>query len=136
MGGDYIEGMRRSLLALLFLALPGRAASPVATRVDSYVSRLEGFGYSGSVLLDIRGEVVLRKGYGYANRAAGIAYDADMHFDIGSMAKTFTARAIVRLVQQERLAMTDPIARHLPTSPEDEQAMTIERFAHPRVGQP
>ncbi|HEX8152173.1 MAG TPA: serine hydrolase domain-containing protein [Thermoanaerobaculia bacterium] len=120
--------MRRVLFALLFIALPASAASPIATRIDSYVSRLEGFGYSGSVLLDIRGEVVLRKGYGYANRPAGIAYDADTLFDIGSMAKTFTAAAIVRLEQQQRLAVSDPIARHLPGVPDDKKAITIEQL--------
>lgn len=128
--------MRRVLIALLFIALPVTAASPVATRIDSYVSRLEGFGYSGSILLDIRGEVVLRKGYGYANRAAGIAYDADTLFDIGSMAKTFTAAAIVRLEQQQRLAVSDPIARHLPGVPEDKKAITIEQLLTHTSGLP
>lgn len=106
----------------------------VAARVDSFLSRLEGFDYSGSILIEIHGEVVLRKAYGFADRPRRIRNRPDTAFDIGSMAKQFTAAAVLALQHEGKLEVTDPIVRFLPDAPADKSAITIHQLLSHTAG--
>ncbi len=99
-----------------------------ARRVDAYLTRLVPHGLSGAVLVARNGNVVLKKGYGLANRATGLAYSADMASCIGSVTKQFTGAAIVKLEMEGRLNSTDPIAKHLPGVPADKTGITIHHL--------
>ena len=50
---------------------------------------------------------------GVADRASRRPLSVDAGFRIASLTKTFTAAAVLRLVEDRRLALDDPIARHL-----------------------
>jgi CubicO group peptidase (beta-lactamase class C family) len=97
-------------------------------RIDEFLSRLSGFGYSGVMLVMKDGKVVLRKGYGLANEEANIPNSPETVFDIGSLAKQFTATAILKLEMQGKLKVTDPISRYLPGVPKDKSEITIEQL--------
>ena len=56
----------------------------VAARVDSFLTRAAFHGLSGAIVVAQRGEVVLRKGYGIANRERGAAIEPNTPFFIGS----------------------------------------------------
>ena len=56
----------------------------VATRVDTYLTRLVPFGWSGAVLVAQNGQVVLNKGYGLANRARTQPWTSDTVGNIGN----------------------------------------------------
>ncbi len=99
-----------------------------ARRVDDYLTRLVGHGFSGAVLVARNGQVVLKKGYGLANRATGLRYHAEMPSCIGSVTKQFTGAAIVKLEMEGRLATSDPIAKHLPGAPADKAGITIHQL--------
>ena len=97
-------------------------------RVAEFLRRQSGFGYSGSVLI-MRGDTVLLRGaYGLADAERGIRYHPGTVFDIGSLAKQFTAAAILRLEMDGRLAVGDSIARYLPGVPEDKRGITIHQL--------
>src|SRR3546814_15759316 len=49
--------------------------------------------------------------------AARTPLTADSAFDIGSVAKEFTAATVLRLVDDHRLALDDAVASHLPGFP-------------------
>jgi CubicO group peptidase (beta-lactamase class C family) len=53
-------------------------------------------------------------GYGVTNVDYPLPVDADTLFQIGSITKTFTMAAAMRLVEQGRLALDEPIRRYLP----------------------
>jgi len=97
-------------------------------RVDDFLTRMSGFGYSGNVLLVVDDETVLKKGYGMANRSTKMPYTSRTIFDIGSMAKTFTAVAILKLELARRLSVQDSISRFLPDVPDDKKAITIHQL--------
>jgi len=65
-----------------------------ARRIDDYLTRLVPHGFSGTVLIAADGHVVLKKAYGFANRAANQLYTVDMVSCIGSVSKQFTGAAI------------------------------------------
>src|SRR5829696_9005084 len=52
-------------------------------------------------------------GYGVTNVDYPQAVDADTLFQVGSLTKTFTMAAAMRLVEQEQLALDAPLRRYL-----------------------
>jgi CubicO group peptidase (beta-lactamase class C family) len=104
------------------------AGARLAATVDDFLTRQSGFGWSGNVLLRVGERVVLAKGYGVADPAAGIAYSASTVFDIGSLAKQFTAAAVLRLEELGRLSVRDPIRAHLRDAPADKRDITIHQL--------
>lgn len=98
--------------------------------------RLVPHGFSGAVLIAKDGEVVLRKGYGLANRAARQPYTADMVSSIGSITKQFTAAAIVKMETQGTLKTGDSISKYLPGVPADKASITIHHLLTHTAGFP
>src|SRR4051794_2863418 len=70
-------------------AVPAAAVAivdgPLGQKLDLFLTRLEGFGFAGSILVAKDGKVVLQKGYGLADREHGTPYAAVTVFDIGSI---------------------------------------------------
>lgn len=96
--------------------------------IDGYLKRLSGFGYSGSVLVSVDGKIILRKGYGFADREKHIPIQPETRFDIGSLSKNFTAAAILRLEADGKLRVEDPVSRFLPDVPEDKRSISIHEL--------
>ncbi len=129
------EGCRRAAGATLLAALLGLGpAAPAQTRgaqgrrLDDYLRRLTGFGYSGAVLVALDGQVVLREGYGFADRERRVPNRPETLFDIGSLAKSFTAVAVLRLEAEGRLRVEQPLSRFLPQAPEDKRSLTLHQL--------
>jgi CubicO group peptidase (beta-lactamase class C family) len=96
--------------------------------IDSYLQRLSGFGYSGTVLVSVDGRIILRKGYGVADRENHIPIRPQTRFDIGSLSKNFTAAAILRLEADGKLRVEDTISTSLPDVPEDKRSISIHQL--------
>jgi CubicO group peptidase (beta-lactamase class C family) len=107
---------------------PDGGAAALAAELDDYLTRCSAFGFSGVVLVAKAGEVVLCKGYGPADRARGTPFSADTAVDIGSLAKQFTAAAIVKLEAEGKLRVEDPLALHLAGVPADKRAITLDQL--------
>jgi CubicO group peptidase (beta-lactamase class C family) len=105
--------MLRLLPALLLalLALPALAQDPdLETRLDATIGRQTLGQFWGAVLVARDGEVLLARGYGYANDDLA-AITRHSLFDIGSVNKMFTAAAVLSLQDQGRLSTDDTIAK-------------------------
>lgn len=100
----------------------------LGARIDSYLSRLEAFGFSGAILAARAGQILLAKGYGLADRDRQIPFTPDTVSSIGSITKQFTAAAILKLEMQGRLRVEDPISKYLPGVPADKAAITIHHL--------
>src|SRR5690242_12695388 len=110
----------------------GRDESPlpreqVIAGIDAYLSGLTAKGFTGSVLLEDGGAVLLDKGYGVTTETG---------FDIGSLVKPFTAVAILKLESRGRLRRTDPISRFFPSAPPDKARVTIQQLLEHTSGLP
>lgn len=113
-------------------ALGGTASAqvhgPQGRVLAGYLERLAGFGYSGAILVAVDGEVVLREAYGLADRDKAVANRPETLFDIGSLTKTLTATAILRLEDEGKLSIQDPLSKLLPDSPHDKRAITLHQI--------
>jgi CubicO group peptidase (beta-lactamase class C family) len=108
--------------ALIAAAL---AVPDTASKMDRW---LDAAGFRGSVLVSKGGTVVLRKGYGMADRENGTPWAPDAVFSVGSITKQFTAAAILKLETEGKLRVEDPIAKFFPNAPADKRAITIHQL--------
>jgi CubicO group peptidase (beta-lactamase class C family) len=100
----------------------------VAQRLDEYLSRLEPFGFSGSVLIADGDRVLLAKGYGFADEKRSIPNTATTVFQIASITKQFTAAAIMTLAMDGKLATDDTLSAFFEDVPADKQGITLRQL--------
>ena len=118
-------------VACTLIAVPTPAqprTAPDVQAVERYLARAQQLGFSGAVLVAAGDEVLLERGYGWADRAAGVPVEAGTAFGIGSVTKQFTAAAILRLQEQGRLRVGDSIGRFFPDVPADKRAITLHHL--------
>jgi CubicO group peptidase (beta-lactamase class C family) len=92
--------------------------SDTLARIDQFVSS-EMFrqGIPGMALAAVKnGEIVVAKGYGFANLDAHVPATRYSIFQAGSIGKQFTAAAILLLEEHGKFRLDDRIARYLPVT--------------------
>ncbi|MFQ5843745.1 MAG: serine hydrolase domain-containing protein [Planctomycetota bacterium] len=141
--------MARSVATVLVLLVAWPAAAEEATvvraglgsKLDRAVQRSTGGGFWGAVLVGRGGEVLLAKGYGFADYARR-PNTARSLFEIASTSKPFTAAAVLKLQMQGKLRLDDPIAKHFEEVPPAKAKITIHHLLthtsgiSPQVGVP
>jgi CubicO group peptidase (beta-lactamase class C family) len=63
------------------------------------------------------GRVVYARGFGYADRAQRVGVEPESWFRIAGVSVPFTSAAILRLVDEKRLRIRDPVLDHLGVEP-------------------
>ncbi len=96
--------------------------------VNRYMLQKMKEGFSGAVLVARNGEKIIHKGYGWAVRESKLPVTTKTVFDIGSISKPFTATAVMKLEQQKKLKVTDPITQFFDNVKEDKKAITIHHL--------
>jgi CubicO group peptidase (beta-lactamase class C family) len=71
------------------------------------------------------GRVMLRKGFGMSNLEYAVPLTAESILESGSVAKQFTAAAVVLLQLEGKLSLDDDIRKYLPEVPDFGQTITI-----------
>jgi CubicO group peptidase (beta-lactamase class C family) len=104
---------------------PANDADAIAT-IERMVDRLtRGGGFSGTVYVTRGDSMLFVRGYGFANREDSIPNGEHTKFALASMGKMFTATAVLQLVQQGKLRLTDTLERVLPAYPNHERSSRI-----------
>jgi CubicO group peptidase (beta-lactamase class C family) len=104
--------------------------------LEKYMERYSTFTDFGGVALVMKGDkILLRKAYGLADREWGVADTVDTKFRIASISKTFTAVAILKLVEQNKLSLDDTLEKFLPGF-EGGDKITIHMMLTHRSGLP
>jgi CubicO group peptidase (beta-lactamase class C family) len=81
---------------------------------DRYVAELAAQDrFSGVVLLSHRGRTVLSRSYGMADRERGIRNHQGVAFNLASASQPFLTVAVLQLVQQGRVTLSDTVGTHL-----------------------
>jgi CubicO group peptidase (beta-lactamase class C family) len=104
--------------------------------IDRYLSAIEAFGFSGAIIVSEGEEIILRKGYGYANREARLPYTPDIIQTNGSITKQFTAAAILHLESRGALSVDDEISEYLDPLSEEMREITIHQLLTHSSGMP
>lgn len=70
--------------------------------------------FNGVVLVAVNGKTVFERAIGKSNFETGAELTLSSNFDIASVSKTFTAVAIMKLIEQGKLSLEDPITKFFP----------------------
>jgi CubicO group peptidase (beta-lactamase class C family) len=118
--------------ALLVTAGPAAWQGPAAAPsvVDSFVrAEMERQRIPGVAIAIVKaGAVVEARGFGLANVEHQVPVTAETIFQSGSLGKMFTAAAVMLLVEDGKIALSDPIAKFLPGAPASWTGITVRHL--------
>ena len=121
--------------AALFARLSeAEIAARVQAVVDEITTHPEFVGLSVAVA---RGDLlIVDRGYGIADLEWNAPVDASTSFRIGSLTKQFTAAAILKLAEQAKLGLEDPLSRYVPEFDTGGRVVTIRQLLNHTSGIP
>ena len=68
--------------------------------------------FSGSTTVTINSKTVFESSFGFASPNTGLANSPETSFRIGGVTRTFTAAAILKLVEEGKIDLNDPIQKY------------------------
>jgi CubicO group peptidase (beta-lactamase class C family) len=93
-------------------------AQTMAQRLDSLFSAPGNDEHlNGSVLIAENGRIVYQRSFGFADSVHGKPNTAVSSFNIGSTTKTFTATAVLQLMERGKLNLGDAVQKYFPAFP-------------------
>ncbi|MFW9997730.1 MAG: serine hydrolase domain-containing protein, partial [Candidatus Odinarchaeota archaeon] len=107
----------------------------LGSTLDGYLTRVTDFGFWGTVLVANNNQIILHKGYGFANVSTRIRNTIQTAYDIGSISKQFTVAAILQLEERGFLTTDDPISSFF-DAPADKTSITIHHLLTHTSGLP
>lgn len=124
---------------MLFAALAAAVVAPgagqaqslpdgVLTAIDSVFAFARGDSPGCAVAAARAGTPLLARGYGMADLEQGTRITPETVFESGSVAKQFTAFALLLLEQDGRLSLDDDVRRHLPELPDFGSPITLRHM--------
>ena len=123
------------ILLLIFTSSISQAQSvTLYSRIDNYLTKGTQNGFSGAISVIKKGKVIINKGYGLANKNTQTLNNPNTIFDIGSNTKQFTATAILKLVELDKLKLTDSLSQFFPNLPVDKRSITIHQLLSHTAG--
>ena len=106
---------------------------------DEKIKKLEGlyqkraqYGFNGCVLIAQHGQVLFKKAYGFSSFKTKDSLKVNTAFQLASASKPFTAAAILILMEQGKLKLTDKVSQYIPGFPYPE--VTIHMLLTHRSG--
>jgi CubicO group peptidase (beta-lactamase class C family) len=90
--------------------------------IQSFVASKQ---FMGTVLVASEDEIILDKGYGFADLEWGIPNSSKTKFRLGSLTKQFTAAAILLLGERGQLDVRDSVMKFVPEAPSEWNAITL-----------
>lgn len=141
---------RRSLRCALFTVLTvgicvsafaGVASAQAASessaieKVNRLFARWDKTDSPGCALAIIKdGQIIYKHGYGTADLERNVPITPATVFDIGSIAKQFTAMSIALLARQGKLSLDDDIRKYIPDIPNYANTITIRNLIYHTSG--
>lgn len=113
------------LVLLLFTSVTAQA-----DKVDDYIaSEMKNRRIPGLALAVVKnGEVIKAKGYGLANLELDVRVTTDSVFELASVTKSFTATAIMMLVEEGKVGLDDKISTYLINAPYTWRDITVRHL--------
>ena len=118
-----LSGTLAGLILVPALTLPALAAQETGAAGETFEDKalhaieLAGqYGGADSVRYALweDGEITAQGGWGVYSKTENRALTEDILYGVGSVSKTYTAAAILKLAQDGKLALEDPVTKYLP----------------------
>lgn len=135
-----------TILVCVFISLLAACTKPhvetgikptLEQTLDAYLEANVTDSGPGTAILVLKdGEVAYMKGRGSANIDAGIFITPSTGFRIASVSKTFTAIAVMQLVESNRILLNESILTYLPDLPAPWRHITVHHLLSHQSGIP
>jgi len=114
---------------LLFVG-PCAAQPDSSTKIDQYIkAEMRRQQIPGLLLAVLRnGKIALVKSYGFSNVEHQVPVKPETLFQSGSIAKQFTATAVMILVEEGKLSLDDKISKYFADAPESWKNITVRHL--------
>lgn len=106
----------------------------LSSRISDYLKQSEANGFSGAVLVAKNDSIILNKGFGFANKKNKVLNSPNTVNDICSVTKQFTAAAILKLVEDDKLKLEDSISKYFDNLPTDKENITVHQLLSHTAG--
>lgn len=103
-------------------------------RLDSLFSYRVAAGFNGNVLIEKNGIIIYKKSFGIENYASRILLSENSKFQLASISKQFTAIAILKLVEDNKLGLSTSVDQFFAGFPY--KNITIQSLLSHRSGLP
>ena len=124
------------LLLLSLLSQTTFAQSDKAKKLDEFITPFATANqFSGVVLASEDGKVIYEKAFGLANADYRIPNQLNTRIGIASITKYMTSVILSRLIESNKIALTDKLNKYIPDFPNGDK-ITIEMLARHRSGIP
>ena len=132
-GAGQADARAANQVAASAVALPGVPVDDVVDGelgrdLDAMLAGLSDEGFAGAALVADSGTIYLKKGYGLADRDLRIPNNSETLFDVGGLARILTAAAILKLDDEGRLQVGDPVGRYLDALPDGKNGATLHQL--------
>ncbi|CAN5303038.1 hypothetical protein BH09BAC3_BH09BAC3_35610 [soil metagenome] len=128
------------LVLSLVIGWTSCAAQPgerTAILIHDYLKGLEkDKSFSGGVLITKNNIVLLKEGFGYADRENKIPFSSSTLASMGSITKSFTAVGILKLAEQKKISLNDNLKKFFPDVPSDKEMISIHQLLTHSAGFP
>ena len=122
--------MRNGFLLSIIVLLPLQTLAQT-DEVDNYLMKQMEKNHIPAISVAIvrNGKMIKLKSYGFANIELDVAATPDSAFQIASTTKPFTGVLLMRLVEQGKISLSDPVTKYIPEAPEAWTQITIRHLA-------
>jgi CubicO group peptidase (beta-lactamase class C family) len=124
-------------LALILAATP-LIAGELNTTIDRIAQGAIDSGMAPGISIAVTrdGKIIHAAGYGLADIENDVAVTAKTNFRIASITKSFTAAAIMQLVEADKIELSDPITKHIPDYNTHDHTITVQQLLNHTSGIP
>ena len=140
--------IKNLMFLIVFFASIALSAQEKLKNIEYFVSEIDkkipqllhDFTVPGAAIAIIEnGEIVLQKGYGFADIEKEVKVNTKTGFNIGSISKTIAAWGVMKLVQEGKIDLDAPAEKylsrwHLPESEFNSNEVTIRRLLSHTAG--
>jgi CubicO group peptidase (beta-lactamase class C family) len=116
------------LVSSISIAQNQNPSSTLYSRIDNHLESAAKNGFAGAITVIKKGNLIINKGYGLANKNTQTQNNPNTIFDIGSNTKQFTATAILKLIEMGKVNEKDPLSLYFKNLPTDKQNITIHQL--------
>jgi CubicO group peptidase (beta-lactamase class C family) len=115
------------VVTAMILCMPVYAQDK-ASEIDTIFSSATAAMPGCTVAVSQHGKMVVNRSYGSADLERDVPMSPNSLFDIGSVRKQFVAAAVLLLVEDGRLSLSDDIRKHFPELPDYGHKITVDNL--------
>lgn len=107
------------------------SAQDISKKLDEHLTRAQANErFNGTILVAKSGKILLEKGYGYRDVATKTLHTPESILSIYSITKTFTAEAILELVEEGKVNLNENLTRFFPDLKHAKQITVRQLLSH------